>query len=174
LLAVVLLVLERELGLDDLLAQRAPVIAQVQVSHQLHRDRRAALHDVPGGEVLERGAKDAGRVDAFVFVEALVLDRDRGVPQLVGDFIPADRASHLIRGDVAEARAVGGEDLRGASFEDRMQRLEPGRRAGDVEHIADGRDRPDDERKGEGRTPDQDDARGTGAIVPAPALACLS
>ena len=42
-LAVVLLVLERQLGLDDLLLERVLVAAEVEVAHQLHRDRRAAL-----------------------------------------------------------------------------------------------------------------------------------
>ena len=78
-LAVDFLVVERELGLDDLLPERALVAAQVEVAHQLHRDRRAALQRGAVGDVLDRRAEDAREVDAVVFVEALVLDRHRRV-----------------------------------------------------------------------------------------------
>ena len=110
-LAVEFLVVERELGLDDLLAQRVLVAAEVEVAHQLHRDRRSALQRGAVGDVLQRCAEDAGDVDAVVFVEALVLDRDGRVLEVPRDFIPVDGGAQQVGLDEAESRAVGGEHL---------------------------------------------------------------
>ena len=114
-LAVVFLVLERHLGLDDLLLERVLVTAQVEVADELHRDRRAALQRGAVGYVLDGRAEDPGHVDAVVFVEALVLDRDRRVLEVFRDRAPADRRAQLIGLDEAQACAVGGEHLRGAA-----------------------------------------------------------
>ena len=81
------LVFDRQLGLDDLLPERVLVAAQVEVAHQLHRDRRAALQRGAVGEVLDGRAEDPRQVDAVVVVEALVLDRDGGVLQIFRDFL---------------------------------------------------------------------------------------
>ena len=111
-LRVVFVVLDCELGLDDLLLERVLVAAEVEVAHELHRDRRAALQRFAMGDVLYGGAEDSGHVDAVVFIEALVLDRDRGVLQVFRDLAPGDRAEQLAGLDEAEARTVGGEHLR--------------------------------------------------------------
>ncbi len=83
-LGVVFVVVERELGLDDLLLERVLVAAEVEVADELHRQRRAALQGFAVGGVLDGRAEDSGEVDAVVLVEALVLDRDGGVLQVVG------------------------------------------------------------------------------------------
>ena len=67
--------LDREAGLLDLAVERL-LLADVEVAHELLRDRRAALDDLPGAEVRPRSARDADVVDAAVLLEAPVLDRD--------------------------------------------------------------------------------------------------
>ena len=78
---------------------------------------RFAVH-----EILDGGAEDPGGVDAVVVVEALVLDRDRGVGEVGGDLRPGDRRAQLVGLDEPEARAVGGEHLRGGAVDDRVAR----------------------------------------------------
>ncbi len=172
-LRVLFVVVDRELGLDDLLAQRVLVAAEIQVAHELHRDRRAALQGGAVGDVLDGRAEDSGQIDAIVFVEPLVLDRDRRVLQVGGNFTPADGAAQVVGLDEAEARAVGGEHLRGATRQDRVQRAERGCGPGDMQDVADRRDRPDDEHRREHAAADEQDTCWTGAVVPAPALPCL-
>jgi hypothetical protein len=110
-LAVMFLVLHRELCLDDLLLDRALVISHIEVAHQLHGYRRAALQRGAVGYVLDRGAEQPRGVDAFVFVEALVLDRHGGVAEVGRDLIPRHGAAQLIRLDVPQSGAVRGEHL---------------------------------------------------------------
>ncbi len=119
-LAMDFLVVERELGLDDLLPEGVLLSAEVEVAHQLHRDRRAALQRGAVGDVLDGSTEDPGQVDPVVLVEALVLDRDGGVLEVFGDFAPPDGRAQLIGLDKAEARPVGGEDLRGAAGQQRV------------------------------------------------------
>ena len=121
---------------------------------------------------LTAARKIAGQVDAVVFVEALVLDRHGRVLEVGGDFAPADRSAQFVGLDEAEARAVGGEHLRGALAEERVQRGERGRRLGDVQDVGDGGDHADDERGGEHAAADEEDPRAPAAA--AAALSCLS
>ncbi len=170
----VLVVLDRELRLDDLLLERVLVAAEVEVAHELHRDRRAALQRLSVREVLDRRAEDAGQVDAVVLVEALVLDRDGRVLQVRRDLAPRDRRAQLVGLDEAEPRPVGGVHLRGAAADDRAQRADRRCRLRDVEHVADGRDRADDQRGDDHAAADQQKPRRAGAMMPAPALSSLS
>ena len=140
---------------------------------ELHRDRRAALQGGAVGDVLDGRAEYAGEVDAVVFVEPLVLDRDGRVLQVGGDFVPADGAAQFVGLDEPQAGAVGGEHLRGAVGEDRVQRREGRRRAGDVQDVADRGDRAEHERHREHAAADEQDAGWAGAVVPAPTLSCL-
>ena len=78
-------VLEGEIGLLELLAHRPVGARAVEVLDELHRDRAAALGRGAGLEVVHHRAHQAVVVDAVVFVEALVLDRDGGVLQDLGD-----------------------------------------------------------------------------------------
>ena len=172
-LGVVFVVVDRQLGLDDLLAQRVLVAAQIQVAHELHRDRRAALQWRPVDDVLDGRAEYAGEVDAVVLVEPLILDRDRRVLQIFGDLAPADRTAHLGRLNEPQARAVGGEHLRGAAVEQGVQQAQRRGGVGDVQHIADRRDRAEHEHRREHAAADEQDACWAGAVVPAPALPCL-
>ncbi len=93
---MVFVVFERELGLDDLLLERVLVAAEVEVAHQLHRDRRRALQGLSVHDVLDGRAEDAGHVDAVVLVEALVLDRHGRVLEVGWDFAPADRRAQFV------------------------------------------------------------------------------
>ena len=95
-LVVAFLVLDRQLGLDDLLTDRVLIAAEVEVAHELHRDRRPSLQRFAVRDVLDGGAEDPRQVDAVVLVEALVLDRDGGVAQVGRDLIPRDRGAQLI------------------------------------------------------------------------------
>ncbi len=115
LLRVLVLELLGELRLADLALVAGQALARlvggVEVADELHADRRAALHDLAAGEVLDRGADDALVVDALVAVEALVLDRDRGLAQHLRQRFAGHRAAELVGGDEAEAAAVGRQDL---------------------------------------------------------------
>ena len=137
LLGVLVLELLGELGLADL-ALVGALLRDVEVAHQLHRDRRAALDGLLVGEVLERRAHDARVVDALVVVVALVLDRDRGVLEGLGDAVALDRAAQLVGLDEAQARAVGGADLGLRAELTRLERVQRRRRGGDRDHVADG------------------------------------
>ena len=66
---------QRQQGLADL-ARKAPLGRQEQVFGELLGDRAAALDEMPGGEIGERGAQQPDRIDAEMAVEAAVLGRD--------------------------------------------------------------------------------------------------
>ena len=81
LLRVRLLVLLRHRRLDDLALEAVLGLLDVEVADELLGDRRGALLDLAGLEVLHGRADDRGAVDAVVLVEVLVLDRDRRLLQ---------------------------------------------------------------------------------------------
>ena len=68
--------LDREARLLQL-PLHGPLVRDVEVAHELLRDRGAALHDLAGADVCDDCPGDALRVDAAVGVEAAVLDCDR-------------------------------------------------------------------------------------------------
>jgi hypothetical protein len=133
-----LLVLELlgQLGLADLALVR-PLPRDVEVADQLHRDRGAALHGLVAREVLDRRAHDARVVDALVVVEALVLDRHRGVLEVLRDLRAGHRLAQLVGLDEAQARAVRGADLGLRAELARLQRVERRRGGRDRDHVAD-------------------------------------
>src|SRR4029077_15222433 len=143
---VVFVVVDGELGLDDLLFEGVLIAAEVQIAYELHRDRRATLQRRAVGDVLDGRTKYAGEVDAVVFVEPLVLDRHGRVLQVGGNFIPADRAAQIVGLDESQTRAVRGEHLRGAARQERVQRVQGGSGSGDVQDVADRCDRAEHER----------------------------
>src|SRR5439155_18087177 len=61
-----------------LLEDRAVLLGEQRVLHELLGDRRAPLRGALLADVLPHGARDSLIVDALVLVEALVLDRDHG------------------------------------------------------------------------------------------------
>ena len=73
-----------EVGLADLAADRL-LLADVDLLHELLRDRRAALDDLAGRGVDVCRAQERPQVDPLVVVEALVLDRDDRVADDIGD-----------------------------------------------------------------------------------------
>ncbi len=169
---MVFVVFERQLRLGDLLLERALIAAEVEVAHQLHRDRRRPLKRFAVHEILDGGAEDPGGVDAVVLVEALVLDRNRGVGEVGGDLRPGDRRAQLVGLDEPEARAVGGEHLRGGAVDDRVAPGEARRGVGDRDHV---RHRADGAEEQRARQHDQDDEEDAGGPpVVAAALACES
>ena len=98
------------------------LVAEVEEIGELHRDRRGALHGLAGHEVGDRGANDRRQVDRAGLIEALVLDRDDRVAQILGHFAAGDRAAYVGGLNEAEPDAVGGKQLRGADAEQRMAR----------------------------------------------------
>ena len=161
-----------KLDLADLPRQRAPSVAQVEVAHELLRDRRAALHGPAGGDVGDRGPEDALEVDALVMEEALVLDRDRGVLHVLGDVLERHRSAKLVGLDEAQALAVGGEDLRRRALVDRLERFQRRRAGRDVEHVADRHEHGDEQHGAADPEAYEDDSRGA-ALLPAPATLSL-
>ena len=105
-----LLELDREERLADLLLDRArrhhvlpgpvrllDVAARVHLLDELLRDRGTALDGLVLHQVGPRGAEDADGIDPGMLVEAVVLDGDDGVAEMLGHLIerddrPVDRA----------------------------------------------------------------------------------
>ncbi len=103
--------LDRQPRLLDLALDRLRV-GQVQVPDELLLDRRCALDDVAGLEVVQEGAHDALVVDAAVLVEALVLDVHRRDLEPLRDLRERHRGAVLERRDLGEHLAVPVVDLR--------------------------------------------------------------
>ena len=97
-LVPVALELVREGSLAQLLEHRAAALSAQRVLHELLGDRRRALGGALMKQVLENCPPDALVVDTAVLVEALVLDRDRGLLHHRGDVRRADQDSPLVVG----------------------------------------------------------------------------
>ena len=80
-----------ETGLDRLPLER-DLVPDVEVADELLRERRAALDDLAGADVLRERPRDPLEVDPAVLVEAAVLDRDRGQPHPLADPVQLARA----------------------------------------------------------------------------------
>ena len=156
-----------QLGLADLALEAAVAVARVQVADELHGDRRAALHGRARLEVLQAGAQDALVVDAPVLVEALVLDRDRGLLHRRGDDRELDWRAQLVGRDEAEALAVGGVDHRGLAVVDRLERVDRRGRGGDADDVADQAEDADE-------AGDDADAEGDQEALAEPTVALLA
>ena len=76
-----------QLALDGLVG------AQDQVLHQLHGQRRAALHDPAGAHVGHERAHHGAPVHAVMLEEVLVLDRDEGLRHVSGQLLQLHRAA---------------------------------------------------------------------------------
>ena len=120
--------LDREARLGELALER-PLAREVEVPHELLRDRRAALDDLAGADVRDDGARDADGIDAAVLVEAPVLDRDGRLRHPRADLAARHRRAVALRGDDAELRAVRRVDERVLADGDRAQRVEVAARA---------------------------------------------
>jgi hypothetical protein len=72
----------------------------------LLRDRRTALTDLPFGQVLDEGARHAAHVDAGVLPERLVLGRDHGVDQDLGNLGELSRFT-VLHAELADLGPVG-------------------------------------------------------------------
>ena len=123
-----------------------------RVLDELLGDRRGALGGALAEDVFDQGAADALEVDAVVFVEAGVLDRDHRVLDVGGDLARAEQDFVLVAGQRPDRFAVGVDDdavLRGlvlGEVVDRRQVL------GDRGH------HPEDHRDdGEDAEPEQDE-----------------
>ena len=101
--APALLELPGERGLPHLPRQR-PLIPDVGVLDELLGDGRAALDDRLMPDVRPQCPSDAVKVDAVVLEEALILDRDDGLPHDRGDVLGGDE-------DPALLSSQDGEDL---------------------------------------------------------------
>ena len=73
--------LHREARLLQLSRERSLRAADIEVAHELLRDRRAALDDLPGLDVCVERSRDPLVVEAPVLPEAAILDRDRRLRQ---------------------------------------------------------------------------------------------
>ena len=103
-----------ELDREDRLAQlpvEGVLLDDVNLRDQLLRQRRAALHDVSGHDVLDDGAGNALRVDTPVLVEATVLDRDGALLHPRRDLAAGDRLTILVVGEHTEGGTARVVDL---------------------------------------------------------------
>ena len=115
--------LDRETRLLELAVERL-LLAGVEIADELLRDRRAALDDLAGRDVLPGGAGDALVVDPAVLVEAAVLDRNRCERQPLRHLPERHRLAVPLGGDRAEQRAVARVDERVLPDLDRPQRTQ--------------------------------------------------
>jgi hypothetical protein len=165
-----LLELGGELGLADLAGEVSLGILDVERAHQLLGDGRAPLHGLARFDVADAGSDDGAVVDPLVVVEALVLDGNGGVAQVLGHLAPGDTRADLIRLHVAEPRAVGGEDDRALALVYRLELAQRRGRGGHGEHVAGDREHGDGARQRDDAQAEQHLAAG----APAPALPELS
>src|SRR5581483_2857685 len=84
--------------LAELLEDRPAALRLEGVLHELLRDRRRSLAGRAGEDVRLHGAQDAQPVHAPVLVEALVLDRDRGLLHHRRDVLRRDQDAPLVVG----------------------------------------------------------------------------
>jgi hypothetical protein len=98
---------------DDLLhlALVALLRAQQHRLDDLLRDGAAALHFAAGDDVVEERAHDAGRVDALVAVEGVVLGGDECLAHVLWDAIERHQVA-LLRVELADHGSIVGQDLR--------------------------------------------------------------
>src|SRR4029079_5240013 len=160
---------DRQAGLLQLALQR-PLLRDVEVPHELLRNRRAALDHVARAEVLPGCAGDALVVDAAVLVEAVVLDRDRRLAHPRADAPEGDRRPVALGRDRAQQRAIGRVDERVLADLDRLQIVqvavgaEPG----------DGADAGGDHGQHDHEQDDEDQRRAALALRLDPAPACAA
>jgi hypothetical protein len=98
-------------GLAKLLQDRAAAFGFERVLDELLGDRRGALLGALAEDVLDQGAADPLEVDAVVFVETRVLDRDHRVLDVWGDLRAVEEDFVLVAGQGAERFPVGVVDL---------------------------------------------------------------
>ena len=85
LLGMGFLLLFGEVRFDQLALDRVFGMLDVEVANQLLGDCRGTLNGLATGEqILQGGPRDAGRVDAAVVIEVLVLYRDRRLLEELG------------------------------------------------------------------------------------------
>ncbi len=167
-----------QLGLADLALVAGHAVpralARVEVAHELHGQRRAALDVLLGLEVLDRGADDALEVHALVLVEAPVLDGDRRLADDVGDLVGVHRRAQDVGVDEAQpGLAVGRVDARGRPELDRLLRRQRRRAVGDVDDPRHRRD-PRDGHAGHDQSEEHEDDATRAALVATPAALALS
>ena len=153
----------------------AGLALQVEVLGELLRDRRAALPDVAGLQVVERRARDAVPVERAVLPVAPVLDRDRGRAHRRRDVLPAHADAVLGARDHAERLVLAGLARAVARVHARvlaeLDRPKP-RELGQVVDERGGRREPDQQPEAEHADDDEDaDAGARPAGVAALALA---
>jgi hypothetical protein len=112
------------------LAPDGPLAAEIEVPHELLRQRRAALGDARRRHVRDRGAHHRHPVRAALVVEATVLDRDRRLRQLRVDPAQGHGLVDDRRAERGEALPVGGVEI-GAPADAVL--LQPAEIAGDEE-----------------------------------------
>src|SRR5215204_682523 len=104
-LGVLALVSEGEGGLHEAPAKRgleALVLGNVEVLHELLRNRGAALLYLQGSQVRHGRAGEPFEVDAEVIVEAAVLDGDDGRGEVLAEAFESDGLTALGDGDLTD------------------------------------------------------------------------
>ena len=99
---------QRQQRLADL-AREAALRGQEQDLGELLGDRAAALDDMAGAQIGDRGAHQPDRVDAEMAVEAAVLGRDHRLRQVGRHLLQGQRLAEQIA-EGGDQAAVGGED----------------------------------------------------------------
>ncbi len=105
-----------------------PLAGDVEVAHELLRDRRAALHDPARSHVGYGRSGDAFDVETAVIEETPVLDGDRRLAYPDGHLVRRDRLAVLLGGDDPEESAVRRVDERVLADLHSSQRGEVARR----------------------------------------------
>ena len=121
-LRVGVILLVGEMCLHDLAPDRLARVGDVQVAHQLLRDRRGALQRLAAGlHITPPGTDDRLHVDPALLEEVLVLDRDRAVLDPVRHALARHGLTNRLGMDHAQLRAVRGVDLRHQRLLARLQ-----------------------------------------------------
>ena len=169
-LGVLLLELGGQLGLPDLALEVALGIADVERTDQLLGDRGSALHGFARLEVLDPRANDRVEVDALVLVEALVLDRHRGLAHRGRHVAERHHPTDDVGLHEAESGAIRREDHGHLALVVCAQLVQVWCRGGHGQHVAGGRQDADDDDGGHEAKGQCDLALGTTRAPPPPQL----
>src|SRR5260221_7938893 len=159
------------MGFDQLSLDRLFGVLDVEVADQLLSDGRGALDRLsPCQQILPGGARDPGWVERAVVEEVLVLDRDRGVLEVLRQRGRGHGLADVVRADEADQSPVGGVDRRRAALLDRLQARQRRRRVVDVQRPGGGDAAGDRDQPGDDRDRDRElMPAGGGRLAPPPA-----
>ena len=111
LLRILTLQLKRQKHFLNLALQRA-ILRQIGIFSKLLRNRRAALRDGTPANIRPNRTHDAAWIDARMVVEAIILNRDKRILEILRNIVDAHRHTIFCRMYISDLVAVDIINLR--------------------------------------------------------------